>query len=58
MFEVEVEGTEVDVGLEFKWSTARPDADTRENAKKAPKDRPRRPDSTRRSARARRPRQS
>jgi amphi-Trp domain-containing protein len=56
-FEVEVEGTEVEVELEFKWSTARPDAGTREDTKKAPKDRPRRPNGARRSAKTQRPRQ-
>ncbi len=56
-FEVEVDGTEVEVELEFKWSTARPDAETRNDPKEASKDHPRKPGGTRRSAKAQRPAQ-
>lgn len=56
-FEIEVDGTEVEVELEFKWSTARPGADARQDTKKAPRDRPRRPAGAGRSAKTRRPAQ-
>ncbi len=56
-FEVEVDGTEVEVELEFKWSTARPDAETRNDPKEASTDHPRKPGGTRRSAKTKRPAQ-
>jgi len=56
-FEVEVDGTEVEIELEFKWSTARPGAAHGQDAKQAAKDLPRRPSGKGRSAKTQRPAQ-
>jgi amphi-Trp domain-containing protein len=51
-FEVEVDGTEIEVELEFKWSTVRPEAATPGTSKESVKGR--RPGGASRSAKTRR----